>query len=282
VSTADSSVPVRDELQTIDGLRFHYREWGDAQNAPVLLLHGGGMHARTWDTFAAAMTDRFRLLALDLRGHGESERATDYSVERFVSDIGEFVDLLRLDRFKLIGNSIGGRQGATYATRNPDRVERLVIVESCLSLPLTSEAQAELAKLQGLPASFASLDEALTTYRPLAPRAPDDVLRPWVADNLREDDDGRLVWRIDPYLRGPRPPGLVNPSWDSTRGLLPDVTCPTLLVCGVDSFTRVDTEATAPIMQRARVGLVPGAGHYPMLENPNGFLEVVRPFLQEG
>lgn len=274
-SASDGSV--RDQFLMIDGLQLHYRDWGSPQNPPVLLLHGAAMHARTWDHFAAAMTDRFRLLALDTRGHGESDRSTDYGFERIVSDIEEFADGLRLDRFALIGNSMGGRHAGLYAARHLNRVERLVIVESCLNPPLTSDAQSVLAYFQGLPASFASVDEALTTYRPLAPRAPDDVLRPWVTDNLREDDDGRLTWRRDPLVRTQN----INPSWEFTLSLLPDVTCPTLLVCGVDSFTRVDTEATAPMMQQARAGLVAAAGHFPMLENPEGFVSVVRPFFLE-
>ena len=275
MSAADGSIPVRDRFLTVDGRQIHYRDWGDPQRPPLLLLHGAAMHSRTWDHFASAMTDQCRLLAPDTRGHGESDRATDYTFERIVGDIEEFADLLRLDRFALIGNSMGGRHAGLYAARHPDRVERLVVVESCLNPPLTSEAQDVLAYFQGLPASFATLDEALTTYRPLAPRAPDDALRPWVAENLRDGGDGRVTWRRDPHVRTQN----ASPSWEFTLSRLPDVTCPTLLVCGADSHTRVDTEATAPVMRWASVGLVPRAGHFPMLENPDGFLGVVRPFL---
>ena len=132
MSATESSVPMQDKSLTIDGLRLHYRDWGDHENRPVLLLHGAAMHARTWDHFAAAMTDHFRLLALDTRGHGESDRSDDYGFERIVNDIEEFADLLQLDRFALVGNSMGGRHGGLYAARHSDRVERLVMIESCL------------------------------------------------------------------------------------------------------------------------------------------------------
>jgi pimeloyl-ACP methyl ester carboxylesterase len=190
-------VPVRDETVIVDGLRLHYRDWGHPAAPPLLLLHGGSLHARTWDIFAGAMVDRFRLLALDLRGHGESEWATDYTIERFVSDIADFVDQLRLDRFSLVGNSIGGRHGCVYAARRPDRVERLVMLESCLWPPLQPDAQAGLDALRALPATYADLDEAVAAYHPLAPRAPGDVLRRWVADGLQAGSDGRLVWRME-------------------------------------------------------------------------------------
>lgn len=278
-----SAAPVRDETLTVDGLRFHYRDWGDAAAPPLLLLHGGTMHARIWDTFAPAMADRFRPLALDLRGHGESEWAADYTIERFVTDIEEFADRLGLERFALVGYSIGGRLGSMYAARHPDRVERLALVEVCLWPPLKPDAQEGFALLRALPDAYADLAEAIGAYRPLVPRAPDDVLGRWVADGLKADSDDRLVWRIDPYLRQqPRPPGMVSPSWDILGPLLPRITCQTLLVCGAGSFTRADTETTAPLMQRARIAYVPDAGHYPPLENPGGFLAAVRPFLLEG
>ena len=67
----------RDREIRLDGLRFHFLEWGEANGPPLVLLHGFTSHARTWDHFAEAMADRFRVLALDQRGHGDSDRARD-------------------------------------------------------------------------------------------------------------------------------------------------------------------------------------------------------------
>ena len=75
----------------LNGLRFHYRDWGNASAQPMVCLHGFTSHARSWDTFAAAMHDRYRVLALDQRGHGESDWATDYHPDRRVEDLEAFV-----------------------------------------------------------------------------------------------------------------------------------------------------------------------------------------------
>src|SRR5215216_3915791 len=101
-----TSTEVRDATVQLNGLRFHYRDWGNEGAQPLLLLHGFTGHARTWDTFAQAMRDRYRVLALDQRGHGETEWATDYATERSVEDIDAFVRELGLRRFALLGLSV--------------------------------------------------------------------------------------------------------------------------------------------------------------------------------
>lgn len=75
---------VQDKTVTLNGLRFHYRDWGNAGATPLVLLHGFTSHARSWDTFARAVHERYRVLALDQRGHGETEWAADYAPERMV------------------------------------------------------------------------------------------------------------------------------------------------------------------------------------------------------
>src|SRR5579871_1956499 len=89
---------VSDQLLEMRGLRFHYRDWPAqrAGAADLVLLHGFSGHARSWDAFAEAMTDRYRVLALDQRGHGESAWASPdaYGVEEMVEDLEGFVRAL--------------------------------------------------------------------------------------------------------------------------------------------------------------------------------------------
>src|SRR5215207_2567809 len=102
----DTEAPVRDETVILDGLRLHYREWGDPAAPAVVLLHAYTQHARTWDTVARGLADRFRVLALDHRGFGESAWAADYHELRLVADLGGFVDALRLATFSTVGFSM--------------------------------------------------------------------------------------------------------------------------------------------------------------------------------
>src|SRR5215207_10815334 len=160
----DTEAPVRDETVILDGLRFHYRDWGDPAAPPVVLLHAYLQHARTWDTVAKGLADRFRVLALDQRGFGESAWASDYHELRLVADLAEFVDALGLGAFSLVGFSIGCSAAITYAQLYPDRVERLVAFE-CFTDPDVPE-------------------EVIAAFRLLAPYAAEDELRQWMLGGL--------------------------------------------------------------------------------------------------
>jgi pimeloyl-ACP methyl ester carboxylesterase len=124
---------VADRTITLNGLNFHYRDWESAKpDAEVLvLLHGYTGHARSWDSFAAAMSASYRVLALDQRGHGETEWAepTQYGVDHMVSDLEAFVAEMGLDKCTLLGLSMGGRNAIHYAGARPPELQRLVIVD---------------------------------------------------------------------------------------------------------------------------------------------------------
>src|SRR5271170_3062169 len=106
------TAPVTDELIELRGLRFHYRDWASRHTgAPdLVLLHGFTGHARSWDAFAEAMTDRYRVLALDQRGHGETgwAAADQYGVDDMIDDLESFVKAMKLQDFTLLGLSMGG------------------------------------------------------------------------------------------------------------------------------------------------------------------------------
>src|SRR2546430_15056764 len=121
----------RDRTIVLNGQRFHYTEWGAWTAPPVVMLHGVTGHARTWDEEAAALAARYRVLALDQRGHGDSDPSpnADYTVATLSADVTAFADTLGLPRFSLVGLSMGGRVAIAFAGQAPRRVDRLVIVD---------------------------------------------------------------------------------------------------------------------------------------------------------
>jgi pimeloyl-ACP methyl ester carboxylesterase len=125
----DDRLSPRDATLTLNGLRFHYRDWGDPQAPPLLLLHGYTSHGRSWDTIARALAGRFRVLVLDQRGHGESDHASDYDEQRLIEDLAAFVDALDIGRFAAAGFSIGGFAAASHAVLHPERVTRCSLQE---------------------------------------------------------------------------------------------------------------------------------------------------------
>src|SRR5262245_26879452 len=120
-----------DRTITLCGRRFHYTEWGEPTARPLIMLHGVTGHARTWDEEAALLAERYRVLALDQRGHGDSEPAADgdYTVAAMAADLTAFVDALGLDQVSVVGLSMGGRVAIAFAGQAPRRVERLVVVD---------------------------------------------------------------------------------------------------------------------------------------------------------
>src|SRR5262249_43701121 len=121
----------RDRTITLNGQRFHYPEWGAATAPPLLMLHGVTGHARTWDDEAAAFAARYRVLALDQRGHGDSDPSpdADYTVATLSADIAAFTGALGLSHLSIVGLSMGGRVAIAFAGQATVSVERLVIVD---------------------------------------------------------------------------------------------------------------------------------------------------------
>jgi pimeloyl-ACP methyl ester carboxylesterase len=278
-------VMVRDKSVILDGLPFHYRDWGDPDAPPVVLLHAYLQHARTWDSVARGLTDRFRVLALDQRGFGESAHAADYHELRFVGDLAGFADALGLDRFSVVGFSIGGNAAGSYASLYPERIERLVLLE-CFTegdesgdAPWLRTMREHLAALRSLPVSVATPADAAAAFRPLAPYADEDELRRWVRDGLVQVTDGRWTWRYDPVFRVPGPSGRLVAPMPILRRRLASVICPMLFVVGADSWMFEPTAQMATANPRAHVVSIPRADHWVPLDNPSCFLDAMRSFL---
>ena len=107
-----------DRIVTLQGRRYHYTEWGAASAPAVVMLHGITGHARTWDDEARLLATRYRVLALDQRGHGDSDPApdADYSDAALLSDLEAFVAALDLGRVSLVALSLGYIIGGAITT----------------------------------------------------------------------------------------------------------------------------------------------------------------------
>lgn len=273
-----TALQVQDKRITLNGLDFHYRDWPNPSGRPLLLLHGYTSHARTWDTFATAMQTHFRVLALDQRGHGESGWADDYRPERMVEDVDAFVGALQLQGMALLGLSMGGRNAYSYAGQHPDDLERLVIVDIGPEIVAAGSDRIRAGVL--LTDVFDDPEEAVTRARAANPRAPDAELRHRTLNNLKQRDDGRWTFRYDAALRAPDRP-LPRPDPSEAWQQLSRISCPTLLVRGAESDI-LSPETAARMLREiphCRMVEVPNAGHSIPLDNPQGFIAAVQPFL---
>ncbi len=270
-----------DRTVTLHGQRFHYTEWGDAAAPPVVMLHGVTGHARTWDGEARALSGRYRVLALDQRGHGDSDPAPDgdYTTGTLAEDLGAFCEALALGRPRLLGLSMGGRVAIAYAGRQPARVERLVVVD--IGPEIAPAGRARVGQMMGqAPERFATVAEALAYQRANNPRYTDALLRHRVEHGLRALPDGGFAWKYDRALRDAVRAG----RWRDTIDLWPlwrAVACPTLLVRGADSDILSPEIAKRMLEENPRATLVevPGAGHTVPGDQPAAFQALVAEFL---
>src|ERR1700730_3541402 len=173
--TASRNTVVVEELIEMHGLRCHLRDWpAKRSNAPTLvLLHGFTGHARSWDAFADAMTDRYRVLALDQRGHGESAwvPGANYGRTEMVDDLAAFVKALGLSGFALLGLSMGGGVTFEYAGRRPNELARISIVD--IAPEIVSDGMNRIRTGVRAKDVFASPDEAFAVARQANPRPPE-------------------------------------------------------------------------------------------------------------
>jgi pimeloyl-ACP methyl ester carboxylesterase len=275
---------VPDEHQVVLGrMRFRYLDWGTAGKKPLLFLHGGGLTAHTWDLVCLSLREDYRCLALDLRGHGDSEWSPemDYGIEAHSRDVEALVDHLGLDGLGLVGMSLGGLTAIAYAGRQSARLSALVIVDS--GPEGREEGARRIQEFVAAPAEFDSIDEVIERALSFNPRRDPKLLRRSLQHNLRHMPNGKLTWKHDRRHRAKfdaeewarRRQGL----WDEVAR----ITCPTLVVRGgrSDVFHDEDAEKLAKALPRGSWVRVEDAGHTVQGDNPRGLVAELRRFLNQ-
>jgi len=257
---------------TVNDLALHYLEWGEAAAPPIVCVHGYTGSADAFSAPARHLHDRYRILAFDVRGHGESawSPAGAYRYEDQAKDLAEFAKQLGLDKFVLIGTSMGGIIAMTYAAEYGDRLLGLVIND------IGPEAEAGTQRITQMvgsrPDEFATLEEAMAYRRSASPilaaRSAEDQ-HELALGVLRQRADGKWRWKMDPaYIRQrvergamPRPP-----LWPALQGL----PCPTLVVWGTESDVLSEAQALRMVnaLPHGELVRVPGIGHAPTLVEP--------------
>jgi pimeloyl-ACP methyl ester carboxylesterase len=270
-----------DRTLTLHGSLFHYTERGERAAPPVILLHGVTGHARTWDEEGAALASRYRVIALDQRGHGDSDPPpdADYSIQSLVGDVTAFVDALALQTFAIVGLSLGGRVAIQYAGTRPNRVTRLVVVD--IGPDIAPDGFARVGRMMAsAPERFDTLEDVVAFQRATNPRYTEALLRARVHHGVRQLPDGGFTWKYDRGLRDTVRAGRFSAPidlWPAWRALA----CPTLLVRGAESDILTADLATKMIeaQPKARLVDVPGAGHTVPGDRPELFVRLLREFL---
>ncbi|HEY6329792.1 MAG TPA: alpha/beta hydrolase [Blastocatellia bacterium] len=269
---------------SINGLVLNYVEWlpepAKSKPAdPILLLHGANGNAHTWNQVGPRFGGFARTLALDLRGHGASEwpRPPAYRCEDYASDIEQLVDGLGLRQVVLLAHSMSVFHSIRFAVSRPEKVSRLILVD------IEAAARPEHIHMLRSAGSkgdivISSVDEAMARERRFFKFADEGALRTFVTTNLREmpPDAGQPGTLTYAYDRATLSEFEAYDEW----GRLGRIKCPVLLVYGTESYV-VRSEVMnemARAIQDARVVALERAGHFPQLDNPDGFLAATLDF----
>jgi pimeloyl-ACP methyl ester carboxylesterase len=266
----------------VNGLTLRALGWGAAGRPGLCFLHGGSAHAHWFDAVAPTFADRYDVIALDQRGHGESDWPTPsadgpaYATENFVADLVEVMDALGWREMTLCGHSMGGHNAMAFAAWHPDRVRALVVVDSRPTIPADRLERMHRRGHRG-PRRHETLEAALASFRLLPPDTSADpaFLRHLAREGIVERE-GRFLYRFDPATSGNRRPADV---WS----LLHRIAAPTLLVRGEHSpvLTRPTVEEMAGRIAQARWEEIAGAYHHLVLDQPAAFRVVLESFLRE-
>jgi pimeloyl-ACP methyl ester carboxylesterase len=268
------SKPV-DYRATVNGLGIHYVDWGTSGKQPLLLLHGIGREARTFDHVAVHLNSSHHAIAVDLRGHGDSDWDAQgaYLVEDYVRDVEALVKQLGLRNIILWGNSTGGRVAQVLAGVHPELVAAVICEDVGPERP-TEVSNRRAERMSKEANGWDSPDGLLSHLRAQNPRTPEALLLAHAQHGSRLRADERIVLKRDPRIvEGFVPTEL----WRFVR----QIKAPIIYILGGRSSI-VPQETQQQLRQalpQAQIVTMPGLGHYPSDEDPAGFLEIVQQFL---
>lgn len=275
---AVADLPEHREVEVAGGL-VHLRCWGRAGAPGVVLVHGGSAHSGWWDHIAPLLAATYRVVALDLSGHGDSVVRARYPLDGWADEVIAAAQAGGISgRPYIVGHSMGGGVTAAVGARHPDAVAGLIIIDS----PLFREPPEEtiIRQLRRRPKAYRTKDEICGRFRtePAQATVLSYVARHVAEESVRCTDDG-WVWKFDPEMFRKR---LDQGSIDMT-GLLRTVNTPALYIrCELGLVDRATASEIAGAFKRpAAVVDLAGAGHHPMMDQPLPLVATVRTALAQ-
>jgi pimeloyl-ACP methyl ester carboxylesterase len=284
-----SSPDPADRFYESQGLQLHYTDWGNDAAPPLILIHGGRDHCRSWDEVARVLQPHFHVMAPDLRGHGDSDwaKGSSYSLSDYVYDLTCLVRSASTHQTIVVGHSMGGMIGLMYAGAYPDKVSHLAVLDGVTVLPGSSRAPIHeqiakwVAQLDRIAEQknrhFRTIAEA--TERILAHNkrlTPDQALH-LATHGVKRNADRTYSWKFDPYQQA-RARYRLSP--DDHVALWSRIICPTLLLRGNESFlAECGSAGILAHFRQVHLVTIMGAGHWLHHDKIDDVLRELRLFL---
>ncbi len=274
-------------------LRLRYVDWGNPSAPPLILLHGGRDHSRSWDWTAQALRDKWHVIAPDLRGHGDSDWSPsgDYGGLTTLYDFAQLIHQLKLAPVTIVAHSYGGNIALRYAGTYPESVRKIVAIEGLgpspkmlterLAKPIASRLREWVdakRKLAGqVQHRYATIDDAFKRMKEANHHLSDEQARHLTVHGVSQNEDGTYSWKFDPYMRVFPPFDLAQPDQES---LWASISCPTLLMYGADSWaSNPEKDGRARHFKNARTVTFANAGHWLHHDQFEKFVAELQAFL---
>ena len=273
-------------------LRLHYLDWGNPDKPPLLLVHGGRDHARSWDWTAAALRDDWRVIALDHRGHGDSEWVSDgnYQASDMVYDVAQLVHQLDLAPVTIVSHSLGGNVCLRYAGIYPEAVRKLVAIEGLGPSPailakMAAKPYAERVRewiekkrssAARTPRKYATIEDALARMQEENTYLTAEQARHLTIHGVNRNEDGTFSWKFDPHLNN----WPIETGYEEMKSVWEAITCPTLLLYGANSWaSNPEADGRLEFFRTASVIEFENAGHWLHHDQFERFIATLRNYL---
>jgi pimeloyl-ACP methyl ester carboxylesterase len=274
-------------------LKLHYVDWGNKDAPPLVLLHGGRDHCRSWDWTAEVLRKNWHVIALDLRGHGDSDWSPDgdYSMAAYLYDMAQLIHQLALAPVTIVAHSLGGNLALRYAGLYPANVRRIAAIEGLgpspamlaerLQTPMAEHIRKWIDEKRSLsaraPKRYQNLDDAFARMKSENKFLSEEQARHLTLHGATQNEDGTWSWKFDNYIRMWPPFDITH---EDLQALWRAIDCPTLLVYGNDSWaSNPQKDGRAKSFRHARVISFANAGHWVHHDQFDAFMQELKAFL---
>ena len=274
------AVPYEDRIVHVDGAAVHYLTWGKVGAPGLVFIHGGGAHAHWWTHVAAQFADRYRVGAIDLTGHGDSDHRDVYSMAQWADEVMAVCEGLGCAGPPVIvGHSMGGFVSIVTSALHGHRLAGVIVVDSPVNRPDPEVDAARSGDAFGKPKVYLDAESALERFRTVPEQAH---YEPFVMDNVARRSlkqvGGGFGWKFDRNVFGAveHPRTAARPYLSEVRTRLALLAAEHGLVTPeVGRYMYEQLGRVAPVIE------LPQSGHHPMLDVPLVLLTAVRTLLAD-
>jgi pimeloyl-ACP methyl ester carboxylesterase len=275
------NIPFTNERTQVDGAAIHYLAWGEPGQRGLVFVHGGGAHAHWWTHVAATFSNEFRVLAVDLSGHGDSGHREAYPLEGWTDEVVAVASAGGIAGPPVvIGHSMGGFVTIATAARHPEHLAGAIVCDSPVTEPDPEIASYRLKEAFGAPRTYTSVEDGMAHFRTVPPQEHYlDFVIEHVARRSLHAVDGGWQWKFDRHV--------FSQFGGSLRSValpyLDDITCRFallrseygLVTADIGRFMYERLGRVTPVVE------IPEAGHHAMLDQPLVLLTAIRSLLAD-